>query len=768
MKPLTNQRDAARAVLLPLDCSAITLQRVLAAEQQEIASHNTRFEQYLKTAHRQINIKPTKPTGTKQIRDLATFAALGALRTHSADPLADTKYEAREPNGSAEARMLRSPIRKHPGLTEFSIRARNYYVATITWLFENKLPSQLQAEIAAVLLAPDPPDITAPAPFRTYAKTDSESIDERYRDRAKITTDGVWIDTDHYSRCCQLLPVSPPSAPAPTDQLQHLYISDRGLVIPREIFRLKLAEYAWHGWAKLVNLAYNMLSTQEYDQLASQTPHAEDVIFRYFKFNNLIYSPYFASKSENPQRDWQDDTNIKTPPQLEDKRLITIVDCIRATPSLSFGTPLPVQTLFNHLKTYFPPPRRPGNDINSQRTLFQALQNAKSSQIKLYRNNQTSQLQCEIPAPPHTPIYPRNDDGRDYWNSYLHIQSKLRQKDVEPHWSRKSGRDRQIINPTVPKQTWQLPQPDYHAAIRRGQKTAAQAQSTIPTISDVEPLVDDESKLTPTQDELKFLTRVGLAMERQIADYSLTDSMRVLRRRGDGTQLNVDEGKLQDQDWLERHTEGRKVLYTVPADKRKLLSIKNVSNDGYGERTTSEKSLHRRGIDQTAAWLATKPDVTRVVRYHDLWRLRSTPYEEQLKKRDLLSTRIDVIGFNESTPRYVAEVETKSNSPSRAQHCVRKLNTFSTIDDIQTILVTPNPEHLWKLMRHLDHPDYFDFTSFPNSNPRNYGRTEWKTKLQNEDILGQFFDQLETYRSLVQSSPPTTPDQHQDKIIGNL
>jgi len=768
MKPLTSQRDAARVVLLPLDCSATTLTRLFDVEPQATLSRNRGFEQYLQTAHRQLNIEPTKPTGVEKIRELATFAALGTLRTHFADPFAGTEYEAREPDGSAESRMLRRPLLKHPGLTKFSIQARNYYVATITWLFENKFTPELQAEIAAVLLARDPPDVSSQAPFRTYARVDPEAIHREYSDRAEVTSDSVWIDGEHLSCCCQLLPFYTKFIPSSTDQLPRPHIGNRGLIIPRKVFRLKLAEYAWHAWARLVHFAYNTLSPREHDRLVSKTPHAEDTIFRHFRYNNPAYAPYLASESKNPQREWSNDENTEKPLQIEDKRLLTIVDCIRATPSLSFGTPLSVQTLFDHLQTYFPPPRRPGNDITSQQTLITAVANAESSQIRLSREDQSSQLKCEIPAPPVTPIYPRNNDTRDFWNSYLHLQTNLSNSTVEREWIRESGKNKQVITPILPNQTWQNTHTDYETALNHAQQTAAQAQSTISSIHDVQPLVNPDTELPLTPDELIFLTRIGLAMERKISEYSLTDSMRVLRHRADGSKLNVNENKLTNQDWLERHDEGQQVLYTVPADKRKRLGITNMSNDGYGEKTTSEKSLHRKGIDQTAAWLATKPDVTRVVRYHDLWRLRSTACEQPLEENNLLSTRIDIIGFNGTTPKYIAEVETKSNSAARAHRCIDKLTAFSAVDGIETTLVTPNPTHLWKLMQHLDHPDYFNLDSFPNSNSDNYGRSEWETKLRNEDVLSQFFDQLETYRSLARSSDTLSPDQYQDKIIGNI
>jgi len=765
MQPRTDQRDAARAVLLPLDCSTGTLERLFADEPQATLSRKRDFIEYLRETHKQHDLTPTPPTGVDEISELATFAALAALRIHRADPFEGTDYEDREPPGSAESRMLRTPLAKHPGLTNFCIRARNYYISTITWLFENKFPSDLQAEIAAVLLARNPPDTSNQAPHRTYADTDPETVHRRYRDRTTVTEDSVWIDRDHISRCCQLLPCISNVIPSAIDTLPRSFIGNGGINIPRKIFQLKLAEYAWHGWARLVHLAHNTLAVRDLKQLVRGTPQVENSIFARFRRNNPVYTPYYASKSENPQREWRRKTTTTRPLQIEDKRLITVVDCIRASTELSFGTPLPVETLFDYLKVYFPPPRRPGNDIDTQNTLIKALANAESDRIKLYRADETAPLRCEIPAPADTSIHPPVEPT--VWDSYLRLQSTQRCATVNREWINDSGRYRQVVEPILPDHAWQEIKPTYDMAINHAQRTAAKVQSTVPSIQDVEPLRDVGPALGLTDDEVQFLTRVGLAMDRKIAEFSLTESMRALRYRADGTKLNVDEDKLVDRGWLEPHDEGRSVLYTVPARKRRLLDIGNISHDGYGEKTTAEKSLHRKGIDQCAAAFASKPDVTRVVRYHDLWRLRSTACEPVLEENDLLSTRIDVIAFDGATPKYVAEVETMANDPSRSHQCVDKLAAFSEIDGIRTSIVTPNPDHLWTLMRHLDHPDYFDFDSFPDSNSDNYGRSEWNTKLDNEELLGQYFDHVDTYRSLAHKTPDSESSPYDHKIIGN-
>ena len=764
MNPRTNHRDAARLALLPLDCARTTLTQLFDAEPDAVLTHESAFEQYAQAAHREHNIEPTAPSGAEHPWELATFAALTALRTHSADPFAGTEYEAREPDGSAEARMLRHPLKKHPGLSIFTRSARQYYVATITRLFDD-FPPALQAELAAVLLTRDPADATPDAPHRPYADTDPEAIHQQYHDRVDVTDDTVWIHSDHVSQCCQLLPFRNTYVPDASDSLPHPRIENGGLTLPRELFRLKLAEYAWHGWARVVHVAYNTLTRRDHTHLVDKTPNAENQIYNRFRLNNSVYNTLYATDSDNPQREWQSTSYTEKPLQIEDKRLITIVDCIRATPELAFNTPLPLDTLYDHVRTYFPPPRRPGNDITSKQTLIDALANATSKQITLTKDSHTGQLHCTLPAPRPTPLHPRTNQSPTYWDSYLHLQTTLRR--TTPHKKRiqYSNPPQYYITPVLPQEALRQTQTNYKASFNTAQRTAAQTQATIPSIHDVTPLTNTPPDQELKRDELVFLTRIGLAMERQLDDYSFTDSMRVLRQNRDGTPLTINEDKLRTRGWLERHDEGRSVLYTVPADKRTQLGIPNLSHDGYGEKTTSEKSLHRKGIDQTAAWLAAKPDVTRVVRYHDLWRLRTTPLEPHLEDNNLLATRIDVIAYNDTTPTHIAEVETASHAPERTRRCIDKLTALTNRNGIETTLVTPNPDHLWQLMRHLDHPDYLNFTTFPNSTPQNYGRNEWETKLQNEGFLDHFFNHLNTYRSLTRTT--TDPTQHHDKIVGN-
>lgn len=764
MNPFTDDVAAARTVLLPLDCPRDALKSIFHGEPQHALQGNVDFDAYLDEAYSHMGIDPTPPTGIQSITDIATLAGLAALRTHRANPLVDTKYDHREPPGSAEKRMLRTPLQKHPGLTQFIRRARQYYIATTLWFFESLESENLQSEIAAILLTPD---TDAANDYRAYTDINSIAVNHAYRDKVSINDDGIRLSKEDTSQWCQIRPIAGEWYPKQPDELPRLPVTRLGVTIPWPVFRRKFAEYAYYGWARLAHIAYNTLAPHEQTQLVAETPRAGKTIYGLFKRNNTVYRPYYASDSDNPLREWNSNSATRLPLQLEDKRLITAVDAIRAAPNLSFATPIPITHLYNAIRAYHPPPRRPSNAVSTRDTLVRALENATSDQITVAEDPASESLQCELPQPLQTPFFPATENT-DYWTEFLRVRAARTQAPPRKYASQRPGKTNHYLKPAVSKEHDSDHTSTYRTARAAAQQAAALTQSLIPTLDAVKPRLPEAAVPNLTRDELRFVTRVALVMERQIETASLTTSMRPLRHRADGTPLDIDEDKLKQSDWLEHHDEGRELLYTVPAEKRKQLGVTNISNDGFGENTSSEKSLHRKGVDLTAQAIAAKPGVTKVVRYCDLWRLRNTRFEDALNDAGLLSKRIDVIGFNHSRPMHVAEVETKSSDAPKTQRAIDKLSTFHKEDIISASLVTPNPEHLWRIMRHLDHPDYFDFDSFPNSNAKTYGRSSWKNKLQSEDIYPNYLSTIHTYRSLYNELSQSDTTALQEKIIGHV
>jgi len=766
MDPFATQPNAVRTVLLPLDCPQETLNQLVGTAISDADSNWRRLERYGTEALRTLHIDPTQPAGITDIPELGTFAVLTALRIQRAEPLTGTAYEKREPAQSAERRMLQTPLWNHPGLSLFAQRARTYYIATLLWQFENQLPPTFQSEIAAILFAPDPGRQDAASTQRVYAAADPGTVYEHYRDRIEIQDDGsLWLPRDQLSRCCQIRPREYSHVMRDDDDnLPLLTLRDGGVVIPRQVVRLKLAEYAWHGWARLVHTAVNTIPVREIDRVVRKTSNIDDAIYDRYHRNNTIYETYYGSETDNPRREWAGETPTEKPVQIEDKRLITIVDCLRASSDLHFSQPIPVDVLFDQLRYYFPPPHRPGNDIETERTLRAALNAATASSLRVDDNQ--DQTVCRIPPPTYTPIYPAT--ASHVWDQYLHARTRLRR--YEPgqhvgHHSRTGSRYR-FVYPQLPRDFDPAEVTSYTTVDEDTQRAAATRQFRVSSIADVGLPPEESIPSGLRYDEVLFLMRVGFAMERLINDVSLTDSMGPLRTGPGDTQLDIDVADLDDREWVERHDEGRRLLYTVPAQVRQTLGIENTSHDGYGEITPAEKALHRKGVDLTAKWLSTKPDVTRVVRYCDLWRVQATNCAHTIQAHDLTASRIDVLAFHQSEPRYAAEIETRSNAPERARQCVQKLAALSKAPTMHTTFVTPS-SHLRSVLQHVDHPEYFDFSSFPSPGT-DYSRSTWEDKLQREDILGQFFDALQTYRSLQRMLNDSSSTPADDIVVGNI
>lgn len=766
--PTSDTPDTARCAVLPLDCVQTELAELIPASIEGQAFDTSRFYEYTKAAVDQISISTTKPTGVNHISELAIFPALATLRVEFADPLAGTTIEDREPTGSAERRMATHPISKHPGLTTYHIRVRNYYLSTIRWLFKQKLPPELQAEFAAVLLSPDPAPRSPDSDIPHYKRGSPQQIHQRYSDRIAFGDTHIHLSKEFASRRIQLQPKETSHVPGLYDELPPITVDQGKISIPKELFWIKLAEYGWHGWAKLANVAYHALPARAIDALIEKTEPLEKVFRGRLRRHNRVYTPYYGVDAvQNPLREWESETDTIVSPQtarLEDKRLITLADYLRAAPDHNFDEALPLDTLFNDLRWYFPAPHRPGNDISNIETMEKALENATSNRISVSKT-QSGRRVMTMAEPLYNPIHPA--EGSLPWDEYLSLLQE-QQRDTPqlkaPPKSRRNAR-RKVINPVLPEKH-QFPQARlYEASLSQSQSPTVLTTKHERRIHEVEPLVDPDSVTGLTRDEIVFLTRIGLAMERLLDDFSLTQSMRPLRFAKDGSPLNIDEEKLVQQDWLETHDEGRAVLYSLPPDRRTTLKIPNVSHDGYGEITTAEKTIHRRGVDKTAASLAAKPDVTRVRRYYDLWRLKNTSLEERLREADLLSSRIDLIAFDGKKPAYAASVETESNSPAKPRRSLDKLATLSA--DVETALVVPNSDHLWTIMRQLQDPEYLEFEPFPDSNPDNWDRSNWEDTLVHTGYDGQFFDTLETYRSL-DDSTLSADDYRHHIILGNV
>ncbi|WP_276275379.1 hypothetical protein [Haladaptatus sp. QDMS2] len=144
-----------------------------------------------------------------------------------------------------------------------------------------------------------------------------------------------------------------------------------------------------------------------------------------------------------------------------------------------------------------------------------------------------------------------------------------------------------------------------------------------------------------TRDEAAFLGLVLDAMNHQLEEYSLTESMTALEE----PFSNLDIETLTQKAFLEEHRSFRQKYYTVLPAGREFLDRSLEANPGVGD--LGEKTPHKAGVVFLEAWLAQQEDVARTEIYY--------------QHGD--DTVFDVAGFDASDDlAWVGEVETPSNN----------------------------------------------------------------------------------------------------------
>ena len=304
------------------------------------------------------------------------------------------------------------------------------------------------------------------------------------------------------------------------------------------------------------------------------------------------------------------------------------------------------------------------------------------------------------------------------------------------------------ISPFLPESL----QPSTSSEYAASQQHTEQAAVSMPRydatrVMSVQPLVDPSEIEELSAHEILFLTRVGLAMERRIGTYSLTESMASFRDTPDGSELDIDVAQLDERGYLTRPKTPR-TYYSVPWKVRKRLGIPNISHDGWGERAPSEGTLHRVGIDLLSLLVASRPDVDRVVRYCDIWRLQSTACWDAISH--LEKKRLDVVGFSQGDPTVIGEVETKTGGKAGTQGTMEKLHSFP--DQVDRYFVTPNGKHLPAILSRLSETEHFD-VEVSRRKKDGYRPAEVREALADSGAIGQVFDELLTYRNIRRRLP---------------
>lgn len=752
LEPNKSEADAARVALLPLECSYEEMHRLLTAELGSSNQFTSRLSTYAVEAMKKVGDTDEQPR-VASIGEIAIFSALSSIRVRVANPLPGTDAFEQFPENSSERRMMRYPIKKHPGLSALVRDIRGEYVSDVLYAFQELLADDLQCEFVAVLFAPDSEHqkSTPDQPARTYHLNNEsqQKISSRYTNRITKCDGGFNVPAAYISARTFNEPIRSrlhlPSVedPSPIEQAPNHF------VIPDDVVLTALANYAWHGWFRLVRFTNEYYPEESVEALVNETPRIDTEIESTLQnaAPRHAFDPYFGVETENPLSDQTTSDRMSRP----DKRLVTVVDTIRSSSNVEFDERISVQTLFDEISRFFPPPERPSNDVSNLFTLRKALNDDSNNAVQYDAESDA----CKIPAPTVTPFYLGAENHIS--DQYRHELAKLTGSDLEIP-------AKPDISPIRPEELHSRHSADYQEAHSTAEKaTVVFTEPAAATVETVEPLVNPETIDRLSHDEIQFLTRIGLAMERQIESYSLSESMKSFTETAEQGDLNVNIDDLDDRGLLQE-MDTRRTYYSVPWQVRKHLEIPNISNDGFGERAPSENTLHRIGVDLLALHVASQPDVTEVVRYYDMWRLRRTSCWDAVCH--LQNKRLDVIGFSNGDPRYVGEIETKSGDKTGVEKTVQKLQAFP--DDVHCSFVAPNGTHLKRLMSRLSRCDGFD-VEFGASKNGAYRPAIVKEELAAQDILGPYFDDVLTYPNIRSTmSEPADQTNLIRTIIGSI
>ncbi|WP_146417103.1 MULTISPECIES: hypothetical protein [Haloarcula] len=117
--------NVARAVVLPLDCSRKQLKDLLTLSGESETPFRKRLDEYCVETLKRTG-SPDDPPVVEFIHEIATFAALAAVRVEFADPLLGTHHYEQFLEHSLERRMMTRALQKHPGLSRFTRDIRDY------------------------------------------------------------------------------------------------------------------------------------------------------------------------------------------------------------------------------------------------------------------------------------------------------------------------------------------------------------------------------------------------------------------------------------------------------------------------------------------------------------------------------------------------------------------------------------------------------------------------------------------------------------------
>ncbi|WP_408960190.1 ATP-binding protein [Natrinema sp. 74] len=221
-----------------------------------------------------------------------------------------------------------------------------------------------------------------------------------------------------------------------------------------------------------------------------------------------------------------------------------------------------------------------------------------------------------------------------------------------------------------------------------------------------------------TRDEAAFLGLVLDAMNHQVEEYSLLESMTVLKE----PFSNLDLETLKEKEFIEEHRSFWQTYYTVLPAGRRFLDRSLDTSPGIGD--LGEKTPHKAAVVFLEAWLSQQKDVARTAVYYQ-------------HSEDVV---FDVAGFDAADELvWVGEVETPSNNTDALLSDYEKLATV----DAAAVWACEDKDLILEIIESLTGTDTVDI-SLTSTQTRTI--SSLRAAINDHDLSGM--GALHTFRSL--------------------
>lgn len=675
---------ALRRLVCAIDVPDDVIERLFerAWSETPVARFGTLVEE---TAHAAIHIQGSEELPISPARSPALYAAaitLAAMRIETAEPFNHERNWGSPTQHTTTS--ISCPLAKNPGGSAVLHRLRRYHQEVTLELFRQY--SDIRRLLSKVLLSP----INTSAPLfqgdqaKSLADIESIRVDDGKCDHVRLPA----VAATH--RC---LLDHPPTLHEAIPPVQR---DEQSVRVPIPVVEELLWIYTGYGFDKLAHTAYHTLGRQQRLQLVDESLGVEKHIHRKYKnnhLNNLYGERRYDTAKKNTSRGFE--------PSIHNENLATIVDVVRWSENLTFDEYYTAGEIFEEAKRYFPPPHRPPNNLRSVQRVSGVLRSAASVSggtnevvVGPHKRNEDNRSTYRIKEPRYTPLYTSQGGVLHRWDAYRRIRINR---------SNCSLPEDSIINPRL-----RLPEgsekPQLLSQAKGDADRAVVGTPHIRRLHDIEPAVHPnelEANVDLTYDDVSFLSRVAYAQNGFLEERTLLDGMAEFDKNHRDESFSPDIEKLLNQNLLDEHDKQFQTLYSVSEDITEDLGMSPVSHEGYGEKTSSEKALHKYGTELLARYFEQRDDVDEVHRYVELWRFGvSGDLDTESGSKSLRTRRVDVVGVGEGKIRYAGEIQDDHDKPSRVVENWHKLRALGE-QGVETVWLSPQKSELTAVLEDL-------------------------------------------------------------------